>query len=200
MSMETIKQLYREKHHAGMLQAILGEVRLTSDYNRYMSLCRWRQRVDAETSPDYSRVLRIAILGGATTDFLEQPLKLELESLGLGCVLHSSSYNTYVPEMLDATSESAAFSPDVAVFLTTPYNIADWPAVGDSQDSVQALVDRVCDHWLGLCEAFHSHTNCEIVINNQHLFPARVTGNLGSKLPWDRNSFLRQVTRFDPTR
>ena len=192
--METIKELYREKRHAEMLIAILEQARLTSDYNRYLSLCRWRQRVDSEAgTPDYSRVLRIAILGGATTDFLEQPLKLELETLGLGCALHSSSYNTYVPEMLDAASDSAAFRPDVAVFLTTPYNIADWPAVGDSQDSVLELVDRICDHWLGLCAAFHSHTNCEIIINNQHLLPARVTGNLGSQLPWDRNSFLRQV-------
>ncbi len=194
MDMETIKELYREKRHAEMLTAILEQARLTSDYNRYLSLCRWRQRLASEMdSPDYARVLRIAILGGATTDFLEQPLRLELETLGLGCTLHSSNYNTYVPEMLDAASDSAAFRPDLAVFLTTPYNIADWPAVGDSQDSVQALVDRVCDHWLDLCQSFHAHTNCEIILNNQHLLPARVTGNLGSQLPWDQNNYLRRI-------
>lgn len=194
MTIESIKELYREGHHDKMLRAILEQARLTSDYNKYLSLCRWRQRIDSEKNPQsYARTLRIAILGGATTDFLEQPLRLELETLGLGCVLHSSSYNTYVPEMLDATSDSVAFGPDVAVFLTTPYNIADWPAVGDSREAVQQLVDRVCDHWLSLCEAFHGNTNCEIILNNQHLLPARVTGNLGSHLPWDRNNFLRQI-------
>src|SRR5262249_34043377 len=47
--------------------------------------------------------------------------------------------------------------------------------------------------WLGLCEAFHRHTNCQIVLSNLHLLATRPAGNLGAKLPWDQNSFLRQI-------
>ena len=124
---------------------------------------------------------------------LELPLKLELETLGLGSTVFCADFNNYVPELLEANSKSATFRPNVAAVLVTPHNVADWPAVGDSPEAVQALVDRVSGHWLGLCEAFHRHTNCEIVLSNLHLLPTRAAGNVGTKLAWDRNSFLRQI-------
>jgi FkbH-like protein len=192
--MDTIKQLQTEGRQSEALREIFSRARATDDFNTYMSLCRQRRKIDAVLAGmGRAEDLRIAILGGATTDFLEQPLKLELETLGLGSTVFCADFNNYVPELLDANSKSAAFRPNVAVVLVTPHNIADWPAVGDSPEAVQALVHRVSDQWLGLCEAFHKHTNCEIVLSNLHLLPTRAAGNVGTKLPWDRNSFLRQI-------
>jgi len=192
--MDKIESLCREGRHFEALREVFARARATDDFNTYMSLCRSRKKINA-APPRMARAedLRIAILGGATTDFLELPLKLELETLGLGSTVFCADFNNYVPELLDAKSKSAAFRPNVSVVLVTPQNIADWPAVGDSPKVVQALVDRVSDQWLGLCEAFHGHTNCEIVLSNLHLLPTRAVGNVGTRLPWDRNSYLRQV-------
>jgi FkbH-like protein len=192
--MEKISQLHKEGRHSEALRELFSRARATDDFNTYMSLCRWRKKIDA-APPGTARAgdLRIAILGGATTDFLELPLRLELETLGLSSTVFCADFNNYVPELLDANSKSAAFRPNVAAVLVTPHNIADWPAVSDSPEVVQALVDRVSHHWLGLCEAFHGRTNCEIVLSNLHLLPTRAVGNVGTKLPWDRNSFLRQI-------
>ena len=175
------------------LSQLLARVRGTTDYSTYMSLCRQRRKAGPAADDLGRDALRIAVLGGATTDFLKWPLELELESLGRRCTIHCADYNSFVPEMLDADSRSAAFRPNVAVVLLTPYNVADWPAVGDSPDVVHALVDRTVGHWLGLCRAFHEHTNCEIVIGNLHLLQTRPVGNLGARLAWDPNSYVRQI-------
>lgn len=193
-AIERIRALLDDGRRPEALRVLLEQVQATSDYGTYMAMCRWRQRIgDAARVGGEAKRLRIALLGGVTTDFLKRPLELELETLGIEADLFSSDYGTYVHEMLDADSATAAFGPDIAVFLVNHFNIADWPAVGDTPERVTALVDRVCDNWLGLCEAFHARTNSEIIVSNLHLLTARVTGSLGSRLPWDPNNFVRQV-------
>ncbi len=193
-AIERIRALFEEDRRPEALRMLLDQARGTSDYSAYMALCRWRQKLGHEIRDvSESKRIRIALLGGVTTDFLKRPLELELETFGLGVELFIGDYGTYVHEMLEAGSAAAAFGPDIAIFLVNHFNIVDWPAAGDTSDRVTALVDRVCGNWLGLCEAFHARTNSEIIINNLHLLPVRVTGNLGCRLPWDPNNFLRQI-------
>jgi FkbH-like protein len=176
------------------LSQLLAEVRATTDYSTYMSLCRRRRKMEpASTESGRGAAVRIAILGGATTDFLKWPVELELETLGRSSTILCGDYNNYVSEMMERDSRTAAFRPDVAVLLVTPYNIADWPSVGDPAETVQAMVDRVADQWLRLCETLHANTNCEIVLGNLHLLPTRAAGNFGARLAWEPNSYLRQI-------
>jgi FkbH-like protein len=195
--MKDIKQFIKDGQHNEALSAILQQARMTSDYSTYLSLCRLRRKI----SPDIkvsakAGELKIAILGGSTTDFLELPLQLELETLGLGCHLFSSGYNSFVPEMLDASSDTVSFGPDLAVLLVNPFNIAEWPRSGDSLETVQSVADSVSDHWLGLCESLHVNTNCEIIISNLHTLPTRTAGNLDCRLDWETNSFIRRINEL----
>jgi len=196
MNLDRIKQLNKENRHPEALRELLAQARATADYSTYMSLCRLRRKTGPAASEGAGgEELRIAILGGATTDFLELPLKLELETLGRASTIFCADYNNYVPEMLDSGSQTVAFKPKVAVVLVTPYNIADWPAVGSAPEAVAELAERAADHWLGLCQSLHGHTNCEIVLSNLHALPTRAAGNLSAKLAWDPNTFLRQVNQ-----
>lgn len=177
-----------------LLQEILKKARATDDFSTFMSLCRQRKKITADLPDAAVRdPLRIAILGGATTDFLELPLKLELETLGCTSTITCADYNNFVAEMMDATSQTARFKPDVAVLLVNPFNVADWPAPGESAETVDSMADQLADHWLGLCQSFHTHASCDIILGNLHLLPVRSAGNLGAKLPWEPNSFLRRV-------
>ena len=192
--MDAIKEMLEAGRPEDALRRLLAEARATSDYGRYAKLCRLRARM-ADVRPADLRPLRIALMGGATTDFLAAPLRLELESVGLDATLFSGEYGTYAQQMLDADSDAVAFAPEVAVLLLTHASIATWPAVGDGAADVNALVDRVAGEWLALCERFHERTGCEIIVTNLHATAARVMGNLGSRLPWDPNTFLRQLNR-----
>jgi len=197
MSPAKIKQLAAEGRHSEALAELLVQARATTDYSSYLSFCRLLPRVVDAAPEDTHRQdrLRIAVLGGATTDFLKAPLDLELLAIGKPSTIFFANYNSFVSEMLDGTSPSVTFQPNVGVVLLTPYNIADWPAVADSAERVDSLVDRTVSHWLGLCASFHAHTNCEIVLSNLHLLQTRAAGSLGAKLAWDPNSYLREINR-----
>jgi FkbH-like protein len=177
-------------------QALLAEAREVSDYTRLLALCRSRRRLAAKAPrPPFARTVRVALLGGATTEMLEEPLVLSVEALGLGCELQSAAYNTFAQEMLEPSSATARFAPDVAVVVTTPANLPSWPQPGDNLERVCRLAEEVCDYWLGLCARLHEHARCEIVLNNFHPLPTRPLGNLGAKVPWDANNFVRRVNR-----
>lgn len=173
--------------------ALLQAARNATDYAEFLTLCRRYQRLAAKAPCHHARTIRVALLGGASTEMVEAPLKLAIEAIGLGCCIFRSEFNAMAAEMLEPDSETARFKPDVAVMVTTPANLPSWPAVGDDLERVCQLADEVCQYWLGLCARLHEHTGCEIVLNNFHQLPLRPLGNIGAKLPWDANNFVRRV-------
>ena len=78
----------------------------TTDYPSYLTLCRWHKRLK-ENAPRIGdlKSVKLAVLGGATTDMLEGPLNLAVESVGLGCRIHCAPYNLFVQEMLKITGQ-----------------------------------------------------------------------------------------------
>ncbi|MGH7822952.1 MAG: hypothetical protein ACREQ9_24610, partial [Candidatus Binatia bacterium] len=192
----TVAELFREERFDEAWAALRERALRTSDYTEFLSLCRWRKRLaERAPRPACARTVRIALLGGATTELLEAPLVLSVEALGLGCEIHASEYNTFVREMLEPGSSTVAFRPDVAVVVNTPANVPSWPRPGDGLERVRELVDEGCRYWLGLCAALREHVPCEIVLNNFHPLAARPLGNLGARLAWDPNNFLRRLNR-----
>lgn len=176
-------------------QLLKGASEVT-DYTQLLKLCRSRRRLAASGyRPHGAKMIKVALLSGATTEPLEELLVLAIECLGLSCQLHRSGYNSLAQEMLEASSNTTAFSPDVSVVVNTPANVPAWPEPGDNLERVNRLVDEVCGHWLDLCSRLHDHTRCEIVLNNFHPLPVRPLGNLGAKLPWEANNFLRRLNR-----
>lgn len=192
--MKVLKTLVDEGRLEEAGSRLMELARDVDDYPAFLKLCRYRaQLADKGWKPRSSKVLRVALLGGATTDMLGAPLQLAVEATGFGCEFFSSAYNTFAREMLEPDSETAAFAPDVAVLVNTPANQPCWPAAGDDGDRVKGLVDEVCEYWLGLCASLHDNTGCEVILNNFHPLTTRPLGNFGTKLPWERNNFLRRV-------
>jgi len=137
--------------------------------------------------------LRVALLSGATLDLLESPMRLSLIAAGIQPELHVGAFNQCVPEMLDPNSALSAFKPNVAIVVNTPFNIPQWPAVGDTSQTVDQLVDKACRFLLDPCRVFHERVGCDIILNNLHPPLSRPTGNLGAKLPGDSTNFVRRV-------
>lgn len=173
---------------------LLRQARDVTDASAMMTLARQRRRLlSVSAPPKASATVRIALMGGATTSLLEDPLQLALQVLGLDSALYAAPYNTTVRQMLDPASETVAFRPDVAVVVNTPASIADWPDPHASRQEVARMIDAVCDHWAGLCESLHARTNCEIVLDNFHALPLRALGAAGARLAGDPNRFIDGV-------
>ncbi|MGH7342075.1 MAG: HAD-IIIC family phosphatase, partial [Candidatus Rokuibacteriota bacterium] len=143
--------------------------------------------------PPAPRTVRLALLGGVTTEILEGPLALAVEAAGLGCEIRRGQYNAFAQEILDPGSPLLTAPLDVAVLLVTPANIPTWPEPGDDLARVHEIVDEVCRYWIDLCARLHERTGCEVVLNNFHPLSTRPLGTAGARLPWDRNNFLRRL-------
>ena len=197
MSREELGRL-REQFAAGDFDNCWGTLlRLaatSNDTSSFISLARWRKRLRAVAPRRAGRkTIRVALLGGATTEFLEEPLTLALDVLGFDSVIHRSDYNTVALEMIDASSATATFAPDVAVVVATPLNLPTRPAAGDDAMTTAARVAETAEQQLNLCAQLHQHTGCEIVLDNFHRLPTRPLGNLAAKTAWDVNGFITRV-------
>lgn len=192
--MQQLKTLIGNSAYEEAWSRLLELGAATTDGPTFLSLARLRQKLlKRAPRPGTRRRVKVALLGGATTDLLEVPLLLALDIMELDACVHRTDYNTFAQEMLDASSGTVAFAPDVAVVVNTSANLPAWPEVGDSRERVEQLAEKVADYWLKLCARLHENARCEIVLNNFHLLPTRPLGNLAAKTPWDPNSFIRRL-------
>lgn len=163
----------------------------TTDYSEVSRLRRRSKR--CPTKPPAARTIRLAVVGGATLDWMIEPLILYLETLGIDVHAYVGAFNTFALDMLDSDSPLARFQPEVVFLACTPFDIGVWPKRGNSLAEVERLADDACQSWLRFCESVHSHSGCDVVVNNFPPLDTRPLGNLACKLPWDRNSFLCRV-------
>ncbi len=192
--MQEVKALIGQGQYDDAWVQLLESARSATDATTFLNLARLRQRL-AAVSPRKAarRKIKLALLGGATTELLDAPLVLALDLLGLDTCVHRTDYNTFAQEMLDPTSSTVAFAPDVAVLVNTTANLPSWPSPGDDRDRVVQLATEVADYWLNLCHSLHEHAHCEVVLGNFHPVTTRPLGNLAPKTPWDPNNFIRRV-------
>lgn len=175
---------------------LLRQVREATEYDQFLPLIKeWKKLLASGRIPPRVRTVRLALLGGATTELLQDPLLLALEGMGIGCSIYRADYGTFIREMLEASSPTAQFRPEIAIVLVTPHHVPHWPRPGDDLHRIGELAQEVSEHWIGLSSKLHEHTGCEVILNNFHPLPIRPQGNLGAKLGWDPNNFLRRVNR-----
>lgn len=165
--------------------------RVTEDFRDWQALGRARRRIAAqEQQPPLPATARIALLGGATTDLMLEPLQLALEAAGVASTMHVPAFNTFAREMLDPASGTATFGPDIAIVAPTPANLPRWPSWNASTTEVDSLIEDVCGYFLGLCDSLHARTGCDVVLDNFHALPLRPLGSAGTRAPGDANRFL----------
>ena len=192
--MESLKNLIASGDFGAAWAALLEQFRETRDYPTITKLCRSAARLEKTGGlPDGLMPWRIALLSGATTDLLMEPQRLALIATGIRPEIHVGAFNQFVPEMLDPAGAVSAFAPQVAIVVNTAFNIAEWPAITDSTDAVDPLVDQACRFLLEPCRQLHERVRCDVVLNTLLAPASRPAGNLGAKLPGDSANFIRRV-------
>lgn len=193
-ALEALKAQIVEGRRGEAWDTLLQLARGAADYATVQALCRARRKLlGLGPAPQRPLQLRLAVLGGATTTMLHEPLELLLQAAGVDATLHASTYGTFAAEMIDPASATVAFRPDVAVVVTTPANLPSWPAWNASTGAADAVADEVGEYWLGLCRSLHEHARCDVVLGNFHSLPVRPYGTAGVKLAGEPNRFLRAV-------
>jgi len=179
---------------AASLPALQQAADEAAEPRAWLGLARRLARLDAAGGVNLPGVeTRIAVLGGATTDFLLDPLRLALRLTGVRPVFHVAPYGQIAREMLDPESGTQAFRPDLALVVNGPYDLPRWPDAFDDRRAVEALVDEACAALLDPARRLHERTGAEVVLSTLHDLPVTPQGNLGARLPGDVNAFLRRL-------
>jgi FkbH-like protein len=173
---------------------LLGQAAACQDPVRFQALARKAMRLEAELGAPAGHVaVRVALLGGASTDLLERPLRLALQLAGLAPTLHVAPYNVWLQELLESESATARFAPQVVVILLTPHGIPIWPEAGATADRATELARSVCQQLFDACAQLHRRCAAEIVVNTLPPFTHQALGNLSAKSPDAANNFIRRI-------
>jgi FkbH-like protein len=122
--------------------------------------------------------LRIAVLGGSTTNELVDLLEVVLLSDGFRPSFYQSEYNQYYETAMFVPEELANFRPDIVYIHTCYLNIREFPRLtassGDFEDAVRAQMLAFASIWESLQQKF----GCMVIQNNFELPAFPILGNL----------------------
>ncbi|MDB4979358.1 MAG: FkbH like protein [Myxococcales bacterium] len=184
-----IKQHLRAHRHAEALELIL---RVRPD--DALDLVEYAADQLGKIPPDVlsARVTtgkRVAILGGATTQFLTPVIRLFAARRGLALATYESDFGLFEQEIWSESPALRAFAPDVIHFHVSSHNLAFPPASSDHARLVQQHAER----FVGLYRAARERFGCPLVVNNFETGIERALGTLDATSPESRNSMIRAL-------
>lgn len=135
-----------------------------------------RQLLD-EKNASFRIKKKIAVLGGSTTHDIVSVLELFLLNYGIEAVFYESQYNSYYEDAVFSNETLDSFAPDVIYICTSNRNVDVYPCIGDSKETVDALLCKEFEKWEHIWTSLHNRFNIPIIQNNFELPSYRLLGN-----------------------
>jgi FkbH-like protein len=167
-----IKEDLKEGRESEVADALRLAALPTLDLASLQALWRTQAKLPRPDQP-----LKLAVLGGFTTDSLIQGIGLFLFASGVHVQVYAPEFGTFRQEILDPTSGLYSFAPSIVFIATNRRNLADFPAVGETGDRVSERITREVADWVGLWQTAHDRLGCQILQNNFDPPAWRLLGN-----------------------
>ncbi len=148
-----------------------------ADSAEYFLQKRKRLRRELSGNP-HLKPIRIAVLGGTTTNELVDILELLLLAEGFSPTFYQSEYNKFYEDAVLEPEKIKAFHPDLVYIHTHYRNVHTLPAVActetEFQDNIGFELARFQQIWTSLEEG----VGCQVIQNNFEQPPFPTLGNL----------------------
>lgn len=125
----------------------------------------------------YTREIRVAVLGGSTTNELVNVIELYLLKQGFLPSFYESEYNKYYEDALFGNEELSAFNPEIIYIHTTHENVAELPAFHMDAQQAELVFENELFRFKSIWDSLKKY-NCPIIQNNFDLPTNRSLGNL----------------------
>jgi FkbH-like protein len=137
--------------------------------------------------------LRLAILGGSTTQEIRSMLELVLLAHGIRPEFYESKYNAFAEEVLFEKAELWAFQPEIVFIHTTWQNISEFPSPLETGAAVDERIDRELKRFEAVWSKIHNGLGAPIIQNNFDLPPRRPLGNLEGTAAFGHVNFVLRL-------
>jgi FkbH-like protein len=139
--------------------------------------------------------VRIAVLGGTTTNELVDLLEILLLQNGFRPAFYQSGYGRYYEEAVLEPDQIAAFNPDIVYLHTCSLNIQTFPPLSCSEDELPGYVEAEINRFRTIWEALTENVGCQIIQNNFELPAYATLGNLDAVSAGGATRFTTELNR-----
>ena len=146
------------------------------DYTASRRLAKIYRRLHAAGAVPGKR-MRLAVLGGFTTNQLTELIELFSFMRGASIEVYEAPFGVFRQEILDSSSPLRRFRPDMVFLATGRHDLARRPGPGDEDARVEELLEEEVADWLGLWQAAHEQLGCQVIQSNFAPPPWRPLGN-----------------------
>ena len=136
--------------------------------------------------------IRIAILGGSTTDLIKKNLFKYLAINNIEGIFFQSEYNQFYFEGINPSKKLKAFKPQIIYIHSTTANIEEFPTIGSNAKQIRKLIDKTFNKYKSIWSILTKQFNCTIIQNNFEYIPFSSLGNLDSTEVYGKINFLTQ--------
>ena len=124
------------------------------------------------------RDVRIAVLGGSTTNELVDLLEIGLLSSGFRPTFYHCEYGRFYEEAVHDSQALVDFRPDIVYLHTSCRNIQALAPIRCTEEQLQSYVDAEVDRYRRIWTALEDRLPCQIFQNNFELPPQAILGNM----------------------
>ena len=139
--------------------------------------------------------LRIAILGGTTTNEFADLLELLLLQGGFRPAIHQSEYGRFYEDAVLEPETIAAFMPDLVYIHTCSANIQRFPPVSCTEGEFPRFVEAEMSRFRAMWHSLGNAVGCQIIQNNFELPGTAILGNLDAVCPGGATRFVNELNR-----
>ena len=125
--------------------------------------------------------VRIAVLGGSTTNEVVDLLDIYLLAAGFDPTFYQSEYGRFYEDTVLDQGALIAFAPDIVYVHTSYRNVISLPDISCSEIEFQAKVDAEAERYSEIWEAITGGVSAQVIQNNFELPPHALLGNIDSQ-------------------
>ncbi len=139
---------------------------------------------------DNLREIRIAVLGGSTTNELVDLWELLLLDQGFKPTFYQTEYGRYYTDAVLSPEEIVSFKPDLIFVSTSVRNIESFPPLQTTPDQLTAHLAAELGRFQQIWNSLEEKVGCQIIQNNFELPLWAPLGNLDAVHPGGHSRFV----------
>ena len=137
--------------------------------------------------------IRIAVLGGSTTQEFVDFLELTLLGAAFAPSIYQSGFGQYAVEALHDPRLLIDFGPNLIYLHTSVQNLEHLPPTGSDEAALQQALSLELDRFRRIWQALFDSTGCQVIQSNFELPPYASLGSLDAVLPDAHGRFVAEL-------